>query len=99
MSKPKRRVSSERLTRYEVEIANGTAKLPKDIHCFEAELSDFIRTWKQLGCPNNDVMWKLLIWEDHQRRRKETAAVVGKSPEALRQWLWRLQQQYQHNQA
>jgi len=44
---------------------------------FEDNLSAFIRFWRALGRPNGDILYCLLIWDDHEQDRQSTADTLG----------------------
>ncbi|MBI4713479.1 MAG: hypothetical protein HY762_09315 [Planctomycetes bacterium] len=86
---------------YEVALAKGDLRLPKDVlrhDPFEDDLDNFITFWKFLGRPGTKTLYHLLMWSDHQRNRKEAASAIGLSgPGAVRKMLKRLQMSYQKN--
>lgn len=94
-----------RKSAYEVALEKGDYRLPKDVaHLrrdpFEDGLDNFITYWKYLGRPGTKKMFHLLMWSDHQRKRKETAVAIGLSgPESVRQMIKSHKTTYQKNKA
>jgi len=66
-----------------------------DDQSFEGNLSGFIRFWRNIGRPNGDILYILLIWDDKEQDRQSTADVVGlASRESVRQMIIRLKEIY-----
>jgi len=67
---------------------------------FEEGLSGFICFWRNIGCPDLTVLYRVLFWEDHEHDRQATADAVGlPNRESVRQMIIRLKEVYiQHTQ-
>ncbi|MBI5777823.1 MAG: hypothetical protein HZA49_00005, partial [Planctomycetes bacterium] len=65
---------------------------------FEDNLSGFVRFWRNMGRPNGDILYILLIWDDKEQDRQSTADTVGlSSRESLRKLIARLAKTYRKN--
>ena len=87
-------------SKFDVALEKGDYQLPKDLaptaeQKFEHDLSAFITFWKYLGLPNETIMYRILIWEDHEHDRVATAQAIGLSGrEAVRQMIKHLKEKF-----
>jgi hypothetical protein len=86
-----------RLSKFEVAIAKGDAKLLKDLP-FKLTLEDAVDSlftlWFYLGCPNFRELYWVYTWWDHEFDRKSTAAKLKIDLETLHKRIQRLEELY-----
>jgi len=87
-----------RPSKFDIALEKGDYELPSELPArltFIDKLIAFITFYERLGCPNNDVLYKLGKLKAHDGVIKETALELGIDPATFYKTIERLSERYE----